>query len=572
MIGFFVSVVLSLLAWAPARLLRAFRRALFRRRGVVVVHIDARLSGPALAGLQAALESLAEEEGGARAVLVRLGPTALGWATAQSIRALLLRLREAGKLVVVQLDALSNGTLLIASAADRVLLAPTAEAFLGGVGADLTFYGEALERVGLRAEVVSAGAYKSAGEPFTRAFPSAESRVALSALVHDLHAQLVEKIAEGRGVSPERVLDWMARAPLSSAEAARERMVDGLAYEDQVDDEIAALIGARPRWSPLERYARWRRWQGWLERLGQRRALVAVVHLEGPVVSKDDSGGSNQQIDAEQVVPTLKDLMEADAVVAVVLHIQSPGGSAQASDDIARAVELLARQKPVVAVFGDVAASGGYYIAAPAAEIVASPGSITGSIGVVGGKLVLGGAAARVGIFTERVSAGPDSGLLSSWEPFTPEQRDRFQASLARFYTRFLAVVAGGRRRPVRAIEPVAQGRVWTGQQALALGLVDRLGGLSLGVERAAARASLPRRRMRVIHLAFAPSRFGLLSRLMRRGESSAGASALLSLLADPSLALPRALAQAPGRALAMMPWRVDEASPAGPQPGGVSP
>ncbi len=570
MIGFFISTLLSLLCWGPARLIRAVRTRWLRRRGVVVIQLDERLPAYALASVLAELDAI-REEGLARGVLLRLSGAPLGWASAQGLRASLERLRESGQLVAVQLDELSNGSLLVASAADRVWLAPTAEANLSGVGAELTFYGAALERLGLRAEVVSAGAYKSAGEPFSRAFPSAENREAIRTLVEDLQAQLVASLAEGRRVPPERVLDWMERAPLGPSEAVREGMVDGLAYEDQVDDGLGELLDAEPRWVPLDRYSWWRRAQRWLERVGRRRPLIAVVHLEGALVAKDEASGSAPHIDAERVVPTLASLRESEEIAAVVLHIQSSGGSAQASDDIARAVELLGREKPVVAVLGDIAASGGYYIAAPCSEIVAAPGTITGSIGVVGGKLVLGEAAGRLGIYTERVSAGPQSGLFSSWEPLTPEQRARFQGSLARFYERFLSVVAAGRRLPVRAVEPAAQGRVWTGRQALELGLVDRLGDVALGVARAAARASLPLRRAQVIHLAFPVSRLTLLARALRGPEGRLEPAGLLARLVGPALELPRALARAPGKALLVLPWAVDPAS-RGPQPEDPSP
>lgn len=559
MLAFFVSVLLQLLAWLPSRALRLFRRLRLRRRGMITLRLDERLPGPALAAALDELDRVAEERL-ARGVLLRLGAAPIGWASAQAVHAALLRLRRAGLLVVVQLDAATNGTLLVASAADRVWLAPAADATLHGVGAELTFYGDALARLGLRAEVVAAGAYKSAGEPFSRAFPTPESRTAMRELVEDLQGQLVSALAAARRVPEERVLDWLASTPMAPARALREGMVDGLAYEDEVDRGVEELLGAPPRWAPLGRHARWRRVQAWLDELGRQRPLIAVVHLEGPVVALEETAGPATHIDAERVVPTLAQLAEAENVAGVVLYVQSPGGGAQASDDIARAVALLAREKPVVAVLGDVAASGGYYIAAPAAEIVAGPGTVTGSIGVIGGKLVIAEALGRVGVHTERVSAGPDGGMFGPWEPFTPAQRERFAGSLARFYERFLAVVAAGRRRPVRAVEPFAQGRVWTGRQALARGLVDHLGDITLGVERVAALASLPPREARVVHLAFPVSRLAILARTLRGEDTVLPGLGSLGRLAGAALAIPRALARAPGAALAILPWRVDGA------------
>ena len=171
---------------------------------------------------------------------------------------------------------------------------------------------------------------------------------------------------------------------------------------------------------------------------------------------------------------------------AVVLAIDSQGGSATASDAIWRAVQRVLAKKPVVAVLGNVAASGGYYIAVGACEILASPGTITGSIGVVGGKLVVGPALARQGVHTEHVLGAPQGDLLSPLQGFRPDQRLRFRAGLQEFYRVFLERVSAGRRRPVSAIAPYAEGRVWTGRQALERGLVDQLGGLEDGIQRAA--------------------------------------------------------------------------------------
>lgn len=561
MIGFFVSALLAALAWLPAKLLRFWRRRRLTRVGVLVLALDGQ--GPA--ALAAVVEELqaAASEGFVRGVLVRLGDGGLGWASAAALHDALVGLRASGRLVVVQLDAVTNGSLYAACGADRILLAPTADAMLNPVSAELTFFGAALARLGLQAEVVAAGAFKSAGEPFARAFPSAESRQAMRELVAELQAQLVAVVAEGRGVPPEQVEDWVTRAPMSGAEAAAEGMVDGLAYGDQVEAFVQDLIGVEARWVPFGRYARWRRIQARLDSAGRRRPTMAVVHLEGNVVDREGSTAREPQIDAERVVPTLNALMDADDVRGVILAIRSPGGSAQASDDIARAVELLARRKPVLAVLGDVAASGGYYIAAPAARIIAAPGTITGSIGVVGGKLVIRDGAARLGVYTERVSAGEGGGMLGPWEPFSPEQAERFAASLGRFYARFLMVVSGGRRAPVRAIEPAAQGRVWTGNQAMARGLVDSLGGLSEGLDQLAALLGVPRASARVVHVGFPVSRLAAISQYIRGSDSVSALLAPLLAASGSSLGFARALALAPGRPLALLAWRVDGAGDA---------
>ena len=556
MIRLVLSTLLIALAWLPARLLRLLRQRRARSR-LLVLDMDQHLPSVGFAALLEEVAALSSE-GTCRGVLVRLSGAPLGWADAGALAEALKQARERGLLVLAHIEGATNADLLVASAADRVWLTPASDVHLVGVGADLTFYGDALRRLGVEVDLVAAGAYKSFGEPFGRAFPSVANREATTALVGDLQEQLVSAVAQGRGLDREAVLALMHRAPLAAEEAVAAGLADALCYADQVDHEAAELLGGRPVYTGWGRLAFWRRVQGRLDRLGRRRPLVVVVHLEGGVANREGSGRS-RTVDAERVVPTLDALREDPGVHAVVLVINSPGGGALPSDNIARAVELLARVKPVVAALGDVAASGGYYIAAPAAEIVAQPGTITGSIGVVGGKLVFGAAAGRYGVYHERVAAGPNGGVYGPWEPFSAEQRQRFQASLARTYHRFLSVVAGGRRRPLRTVEPVAQGRVWTGQQALALGLVDHLGGVALGVERASALASL--RSARVVHLDFPPPRLHGLARLVqsRIDVGGLGLGALSGLLGEARLPLVAAqLAEAPGQPLALLPWRVD--------------
>jgi protease-4 len=252
------------------------------------------------------------------------------------------------------------------------------------------------------------------------------------------------------------------------------------------------------------------------------------------------------------VSKALDELAEDDGVVAAVLDIRSPGGSATASDVIWRSVERLQKKKPVVAVFGDVAASGGYYIAAPAQEILAQANTLTGSIGVVGGKLVVGGALARVGVHTERVLGSPLATYFSSDVPFDDVQRVRFRAGLERFYRGFVERVAAGRKKPYDTVEPFARGRVWTGRRAKAVGLVDDIGGVEEGIERAAKLAGVgPIRRMDV-RTSHGPSR------VVRIARS-------LMLLAMPQLRLvpeipdaARALAESKGAAMFLFPWDVE--------------
>lgn len=568
MLAILWSSLIGFLAIPLAAAVQGLRRWQLGRRGVLEISfandMPRRADLEGVAATNELLDALASDPL-LRAVKLRIRHPGLGWSAAQELHRRLRALRDAGKLVFVHLEVASSQELMLASAADRVWLEPAADVFLSGVGADLTFFGGLLERVGVRFEVETAGEFKSFGESYSRSFASAPNREAMTELVEDLASQLVECIAEGRGLPVETVRRLMVEAPFGAERALAERLVDGVGHADQAHVAMESLLSQTIHPLSFRSYARLLRVERALARWGKRGRRVGVVHLEGAVVhGAEPSGGGGLRIDADRVVPVLDELASMESIGAVVLFIDSPGGSALASDIIARAVQRLGTAKPVVAVFADTAASGGYYIGAPAAEIIASPGTVTGSIGVVGGKLDLSGLLAAVGVSSEAIRSPAESMSLSLFRPFEREERRRFRELLMRAYARFLHVVAAGRRRPVEAIEPFAAGRVWTGRQALAHGLVDRLGGLPEGVERARHLAGLPADAP-TAHVRFPPPRFRLLAQLLGRdarlgSHADLRAPDLVELgarslgpLGDRLLLL-RAY---PGQPLALLPWTV---------------
>ena len=245
--------------------------------------------------------------------------------------------------------------------------------------------------------------------------------------------------------------------------------------------------------------------------------------MEGPVVERRaQMRRSGRLIASDDVIPVLEELADNDSIKAVVLTVNSPGGSALASDLIARSVAFLGERKPVIASMGNVAASGGYYISAKAKEIFAHPATITGSIGVVGGKVVIGPALAKLGVHHSWLGPAPDPGMMSGAAPFDSGQRARFRASLRRVYDRFLQVVATGRGREVEDIEPFAQGRVWTGTQALDNGLVDTLGNEAAAIKRAAELADAQEQRVKLLPIRFDPPKFGMVSSMLQSQSVSA--------------------------------------------------
>ncbi len=472
-----------------------------------------------------------------------------GWATIEALRDALARAREAGKLITVEAGRFGNAELYIASVADRVWIRPTGEVAALGVAATLTFGGRLLERLGLRFDVEAAGTYKAFGETFTRAFASPANREATAALVSDLQAELDATVAAGRRMTVEAVQAGLARAPLSGEEALEAGFVDAILYRDQVEAQLDELYGEAPRVA-FRRWARITRWRRWVESYIEGRPRVVVLHLVGNVL--DGEGAGAPAIASGPVCRALETLRDDDRVVGVVLAIRSPGGSATASDAIWRCVRRLVEKKPVVAAFGDVAASGGYYIGVACNEIFAQRGTITGSIGVVGGKPVIGGLFDKLGVSTETVTERETADMYSLLRPFSPAQRERFRASLDRFYQTFVSRVSAGRRAPFDSVEVHARGRVWTGAAALERGLVDRIGSVEDAVARVRVLTASPAvRRMDARILPRVP----LLTRLVRRLLLTASPT-LLSRVSDELEAvegLSRALAS--GQALAWAPW-----------------
>jgi len=469
----------------------------------------------------AGLEAL-EADGRVGGLRIEVRSLPLGLAQVYALHERLLAVKASGTMVEVHLNSMSDGTLLLASAASRISMCPAGEVFLSGVARPVRFYGQGLEDVGISVDLESAGAYKSFGEAYTRSLPTVENRSAMSHLLSDIYRQWLDAVSSARDIGISVVEDALNASPLSADDAQAAGLIDAVAYEDEDWDRWEEQLGKEPKKVAFETYAGRMRLLSRLPWPRRRRKTVAVLHLNGPVVERRGQlPRSGPMIASDDVVPALDRLLDQDAVDAVVLAVNSPGGSALASDLIARRVEALSEVKPVLAVMGNVAASGGYYISAVAREIWAHPATVTGSIGVVGGKVVLGPALSRFGIQTTWMGPGKDPGMMTPDARFSEDQRRRFRESLQRVYTRFIDVVARGRGMSPEAIEPVAQGRVWTGAQALEHGLVDQLGGLREGVDRAAELAGAKPGRFRVQSIWFSPPKLAMLTQAVgARGPS----------------------------------------------------
>jgi protease-4 len=455
------------------------------------------------------------------AVILRFRGVPGGWASCQEFRSAVRGLQSTGKLVYAWMASGGNAVAWLASACDRVGLAPMGELALVGTGLELVFFGDSLGKVGITPDFEAAGEYKSFGESFTRSFPSRANREAMNELIQEFHRQLCQGIAHGRDLSPERVDELCAVGPFGAEEAQAAGLVDDITYFDQVEEALKKRFGDGARIGDFKAWARRDAILQWLESWGDAGDIIPVLHLEGAIVEEKSAAGV--AICSRYVIPILKQLREDESVAAVVLHVNSPGGSALASDLIWREVKLLNEAKPVVALFENVSASGGYYLSAPVSSILARAATLTGSIGVFGGKLVTHGLQQKLGIAVEEINASPNANFFSPSRRFTDAQRVQFRRSLNRFYDGFVERVAAGRGVEIEAIEPHCRGRVWTGKHAVDLGLVDRLGGLADALERARELAKLtPGTYRRVDILGW--SRRSLLQNALRRNFTPLGA------------------------------------------------
>jgi protease-4 len=417
-----------------------------------------------------------------------------GWSTADALRTLLLALRERGKRVVAWLpEGGGNRELFIATAADLVLTTPQATLAPLGVAASSCYVKGLLDRLGVQVEVHRRAEFKTAAEPAVHESMSDAQREQIGAVLDTIDAALVAALASRPrlGATPEarqdRVRTLFNDAMLSGKAALEAGLVDGLCYEDGLAQAIAGAGAKPPKIVPASRYHRFHAAR-FFRPIGPR-PYVAIVPVHGAITQRATGlapGGST--VSSEAVVAALRSVARDPRAVGVVLHVDSPGGSALASDLIHREVELLCDKKPVVACFGEVATSGGYYVAAPAHVIVAPPLAITGSIGVVAARLVARDLLEGLGIRTEVVRRAPHADLLANPRPMDADEHAIVEREIDGFYRAFVRVVARGRKRAEVEIEPLARGRIWSGRDAQARGLVDVLGGLDVALEQVRAR------------------------------------------------------------------------------------
>jgi protease-4 len=442
----------------------------------------------------------ARTDGRVRALVAKVGGRRIGLAAVQELRDAVIEFGQAGKATVAWAETFgdfSAGNLpyYLATAFDRIWLQPSGDLGLMGIAVQQVFLRSALDKLGVDFEVAKRREYKSAAEMMTERGFSPPAREAAERMTASIAGQLTAAIGERRGLGQQRVRELIDRGPFLAEEARDLRLVDELGYRDEVYAEVRRRAG---QGAELQYLGRYRRAQALARRVrtvpNPREPFVALVHAAGPIRSgRSGRGPLSAAMGSDTVAAALRSAARDERARAILLRVNSPGGSYVASDTIWREVaRARAGGTPVIVSMGDVAASGGYFISAPADVIVAEPGTITGSIGVITAKPVLRELMDRAGISTDSVAEGAHATMFAPTRRFTEDEWEKINTWLDRIYADFTGKVAAGRRLSGDQVEQVARGRVWTGADARDNGLVDELGGLAAAAAHARSRAGLP--------------------------------------------------------------------------------
>ena len=443
-------------------------------------------------------------------VILRLGRLDVGFGKLREIRDALIDFRSSGKRVVCYMETGGNREYVLASACDRIAFSPAGYLGLVGLRMEIPFVKGTLDKVGVRANLEKVGKYKSAADLLTREEMSNAHREMQNAILDDVYGRFIGTLAEGRGMDVAEVQRRIDEGPYTAREAFEAGLVDALVYPDEIEDlakemcpdgflkvsagSFSGGIPHRTAWGVPPR--------------------IAVIYASGAIVSgqsRTDFLTGIEMMGADTISRALRAAREEPSVRAIVLRIDSGGGSVLASDLIWREVHRTKGKKPLIVSMGDVAASGGYYIACMADTIIAEPGTITGSIGVFAGKYDLRRLYDRIGFRKEILTRGARAGIYTDYEELTEEQREIVRRQVREVYDDFVSKVAEGRGMSYASVDSIGRGRVWTGAQAREIGLVDALGGLDLAIELACARVGLSMERTEILSL---PERYGVLRML----------------------------------------------------------
>ncbi len=421
-----------------------------------------------------------------REIVLKLRQPSMGFAQAQELRDALKYFKSSGKTVVCHLAMPNNLGYYIAAVSDSILIPPISQLNLIGLKAELTFYAGTLDKLGVEVDMVKIGSFKSAAESLTRTESSDANKEQVNRLLDDIFGQFVGGIAEGRGISTDSVKNIIDNGPYTSAQAMELGLVDGLSYADEMKK---GFLSSLPEIS-LHKYEKDTLVNdGW-----PSKPKIAVVTAEGEI--NYSSGGIMPWQRGESATPaSLENAFESaekdKSVKAIVFRVNSPGGLALASDEILHSAEKASRKKPLIVSMGNLAASGGYFISMKANKLYADAGTITGSIGIFGGKVSLQKLYEKIDMGKELYTRGKFAGMASDIRPYTDEEREKQIEHMGAFYGHFKDLVSENRKMKTDSVESLAQGQVWTGQEAVANGLIDEVGGLKQALDYTAGQLNL---------------------------------------------------------------------------------
>jgi len=426
-------------------------------------------------------------------IVLKLEGFSAGFSKLQELRDALLDFKIKGKKIVVYMEEGGNGQYYLASVADKIYLAPASGLSLMGFASEMWFLRGTFDKLGVNPEMEHIGDYKSYSDMFTRSDMAPAQKEATDAILDDYYKFFVQAIADGRTMFNDDVKALIDKGPFTSREAYDNKLVDSLVYEDMIPDLLKGIDGSdkKPKVVSERGYLMNNR-KADREWFDMRKKTIAVVYASGGITSGESSGGGlfgGESMGSKTMVKAIRQARKDKNVSAIVLRVDSPGGSALASEMILREINLARTgddKKPVIVSMSDVAGSGGYYIACSADTIVALPGTITGSIGVVSGKFSWDVLQKKLGLNTATLKRGQNADMYTSNRSFTPEERDKLRDHINQLYIEFITHVAKGRDMDTAAVNKIGQGRIWSGSAGKANGLVDVLGGLKTAIDLAA--------------------------------------------------------------------------------------
>jgi len=423
-----------------------------------------------------------------KGIILRPGFTGMGWGKAEELRDALIDFKESGKPVYVFAEVMTNTQYYVATVADTIISIPSGILMINGLLGGSVFLKGTLDKLGIKAQFIAYGKYKNAPDMFTRDRMSDAQREVVNSLLDDYYSRFLNAIAQSRNLGMDRARAVVDKGFLTSPDAYKEGLLDTMIFYNDFKNYLKKKFGKRLRFVSLSRYSKVP-----FPGISGKQKQIAVIYGVGTIVSGSEGQfGQDGLITSEGMANAIRKAAKNDKISAIILRIDSPGGSGMASEIIWREVIKAREKKPVIVSISDLAASGGYYISMAADSIIAHPSSIVGSIGVFMGKFIMKGLYKKIGMTKEEIKRGKNADLFSEIKMFNPQQEKMMRQYIMDFYRDFVQKVADGRGMTYEEVDRIAQGRVWTGEQGLKIGLVDKLGGLFEAVQVAKKMMGIP--------------------------------------------------------------------------------